>query len=120
MCICLAHQTILQVSTSLTLDFDQKPAIDSECASVSLTLTRKTDCSPTITPDLRLSVPLPVFFLVFLPLTERSQRSREAERTLSILYEDQSIPDLIRPQHICFTTTPKSQQIKSPIADVSQ
>lgn len=29
MCICLAHQTIPLVSMSVTLSFDQKPAIDS-------------------------------------------------------------------------------------------
>lgn len=43
-----------------------------------------------------------------------------AGRTLSLVYEDQSMADLIRPPHICYTTIPKSQQMKNPFANFSQ
>lgn len=56
---------------------------------------------------LALSHPsLPLSFLLAILWLERSLSKG---RTLSWLYEGQSIPDLIRPRHICFTTTPKSR-----------
>lgn len=45
--------------------------------NLDLSSTCKTDCTYTMTPDLFLSVPLPLTPPCLLPLSERSRRSRE-------------------------------------------